>query len=29
LSSGKRINSSSDDAAGQTVVSRMRAQIVS
>jgi flagellin len=29
LSSGKRINSSSDDAAGQTVVSRMRAQITS
>jgi flagellin len=29
LSSGKRINSSSDDAAGQTVVSRMRAQISS
>jgi len=27
LSSGKRINSSSDDAAGQTVVSRMKAQI--
>jgi len=27
LSSGKRINSTSDDAAGQTVVSRMRAQI--
>jgi len=29
LSSGKRINSSRDDAAGQTVVSRMRAQITS
>lgn len=29
LSSGKRINSSKDDAAGQTVVSRMRAQITS
>jgi flagellin len=29
LSSGKRINSSSDDAAGQTVVSRMKAQISS
>lgn len=29
LSSGKRINSTSDDAAGQTVVSRMRAQISS
>ena len=29
LSSGKRINSSRDDAAGQTVVSRMRAQISS
>jgi len=29
LSSGKRINSSSDDAAGQTVVSRMKAQITS
>lgn len=29
LSSGKRINSSDDDAAGQTVVSRMRAQISS
>jgi flagellin len=29
LSSGKRINSSRDDAAGQTVVSRMRAQILS
>ena len=27
LSSGKRINASKDDAAGQTVVSRMRAQI--
>jgi flagellin len=29
LSSGKRINASKDDAAGQTVVSRMRAQITS
>ena len=29
LSSGKRINSSKDDAAGQTVVSRMKAQITS
>jgi flagellin len=29
LSSGKRINSSADDAAGQTVVSRMKAQISS
>ncbi len=29
LSSGKRINGSSDDAAGQTVVSRMKAQISS
>jgi flagellin len=29
LSSGKRINSSRDDAAGQTVVSRMKAQITS
>jgi len=29
LSSGKRINSTSDDAAGQTVVSRMKAQITS
>jgi flagellin len=29
LSSGKRINSSRDDAAGQTVVTRMRAQITS
>jgi len=29
LSSGKRINSTSDDAAGQTVVSRMKAQISS
>jgi flagellin len=29
LSSGKRINSSKDDAAGQTVVTRMRAQITS
>jgi flagellin len=29
LSSGKRINSSSDDAAGQTVASRMKAQITS
>ena len=29
LSSGKRINSSSDDAAGQTVVSRMKAQLSS
>jgi flagellin len=29
LSSGKRINSASDDAAGQTVVSRMKAQITS
>ena len=29
LSSGKRINSTRDDAAGQTVVSRMRAQILS
>lgn len=29
LSSGKRINSSADDAAGQTVVSRMKAQITS
>jgi flagellin len=29
LSSGKRINSTSDDAAGQTVVTRMRAQISS
>ena len=29
LASGKRINSSADDAAGQTVVSRMRAQISS
>jgi flagellin len=29
LSSGKRINASKDDAAGQTVVSRMKAQITS
>jgi len=29
LSSGKRINSSADDAAGQTVVSRMKAQLSS
>jgi flagellin len=29
LSSGKRINASKDDAAGQTVVTRMRAQITS
>jgi len=29
LSSGKRINSTSDDAAGQTVVTRMKAQITS
>lgn len=29
LSSGKRINGSKDDAAGQTVVSRMKAQITS